>query len=547
MSSRAKSIMVTAVALMSLGSGLINLYSVIGRSLPERRHLLREVFPLEFIRLSHFVTLLIGFALVVMALNIYKRKRRAYQLVLLLSVASIIFHLAKGLDYEEALFSFVLVALLLITRDAFTLKSGQPDWRSALPKLALALVAALLYGIAGFWLLEPREFGINFTVRDAALHTFRMLAFAADPGIVPHTHYATWFLHSLRLITVVALAYALFALFRPALYRFGTLPRERQLAQSIVQVYGRSGQDFFKYWPDKSFFFTPSRKTFVSYRVGRNFAIALSDPVGPEFEIEEAIAGFREECRINDWGHGFHQVLPDFLPVYRKLGYRKLKIGDDAIVDLTAFTLQGKQRRSLRQAANRLEEAGVTCAYFEPPLDDALLRQAREVSEEWLQIPGRRERSFTLGMFDEQYLRTTPLFCVAGKDEKLLAFVNIVPSFSPGEATIDLMRHRLDAPNGAMDFLFVKLFDYLKQKSYRRFNLGMVPMDGFQEHEEATREERAVHYFVQQLTFLFSFSGLRRYKAKFAAWWEPRYAVYERVLDLPRLGLALRAVSEFRN
>ena len=129
----------------------------------------------------------------------------------------------------------------------------------------------------------------------------------------------------------------------------------------------------------------------------------------------------------------------------------------------------------------------------------------------------------------------------------MLAFVNELPSYYPGEATADLMRHRLNSPNGIMDYLFVKIFLHNKEKGFKRFNLGMAPMAGFQEKEEASAEEKAVHYFFQQLNFLFSFSGLRRYKAKFATSWEPRYAMYRNVLDLPRLALALRKISELKN
>src|SRR5919109_431180 len=211
---RAKAGVVVLVTLMTLGSGLINLYSVVGRGLPERRHWLREVFPLEFIRLSHFATLLIGFALVVTALNIYKRKQRAHRLVLLLSCASIVFHLTKGLDYEEALLSVVLIALLLISRELFTLKSGPPDWRSVLPKLSIAMVVTILYGVGGLWLLEPREFGMNFTIGKAVVHTFRILAFVPDPQVVPQTHHAVWFFYSLRFVTLIFVGYSLFALFR---------------------------------------------------------------------------------------------------------------------------------------------------------------------------------------------------------------------------------------------------------------------------------------------------------------------------------------------
>jgi len=539
-------VLVWLVAAVTLGSGLVNLYSVMGPALPERRAYLREIFPLEFLQLSRFLTLLIGFALVISSLNIYKRKRRAFQMVFALASLSVIFHMSKGLDYEEASASVVLLVLLWVARRNFTVKSSVPDLRWGVARLAVAFLLALGYGVIGFWVLEPREFGINFTMADALRRTLRFLSLAGDPQIIPHTRHARWFVDSLFLMTGTSMAYALFAVFRPVLYRFATLPHEREKAAEIVKQHGRSTQDFFKYWPDKSLFFAESGDAFLAYRVGGNFAIVLADPVGPEEKIGPLVQEFREFCRDNDWGHGFYQTLPDFSPIYLELGYHKLKIGDDAIVDLTAFSLQGKGMKKLRYYVNLFEKMGVVTRSFEPPHPPDLVAQAKEVSDDWLQIPGRRERSFTLGHFDPAYLQTTPLFAAFTPEGRMLGFVNLIPSFCPGEATIDLMRHRNDAPNGTMDYVLLQLFLHEQERGFRRFNLGMAPMAGFQEHEGAKREERAVHFFFQQLNFVFSFSGLRQYKAKFASHWEPRYVVYENVLDLPRLVMALRNVSELK-
>lgn len=74
----------------------------------------------------------------------------------------------------------------------------------------------------------------------------------------------------------------------------------------------------------------------------------------------------------------------------------------------------------------------------------------------------------------------------------------------------------------------------------------MAPLDGFREREQPAPEERAVHYFMQHLNFIFSYSGLRHYKAKFADTWEPRYLIYQNILTLPQVALALTKVSELR-
>lgn len=535
---------VVAVALLTLGSGLLNVYSVVGRGRPERVEMLRTIFPLEFVHLSRSLTLLTGFALVVASINIYRRKRLAFWLVAAAASFSIVFHLAKGLDYEEALLSLALLAALFHCRHSFTVRSRHPNWRGALQRVAVAFALAIAYGITGFWFLEPREFGIDFDWRLSLRHTLEFLALRGDASLRPRTHYAEWFLDSLYLMTSTAFLYSLYAVFRPVLYVYRTHPREMDRARQILSRHGRSSQDFFKARPDKSYFFSADEQSFLAYRVGRSLAVVLGDPVGPGEAIEGIVRDFSRFCDDNGWSLAFHQATPDYLDVYARCGFRKLKVGDDAIVDLTQFTLEGKAAKTFRSKVNQLEKDGVHTRYYEPPIPPVLMAQIREVSDEWLQIPGRRERQFALGMFDEEYLNSTPIFTAEDADGRVLAFVNLIPSYRPAEAAIDLMRRRTEAPNGIMDYVFVKLFLRCKEQGTERFNLGMAPMAGFQQQEEATPEERAIHAFFQHLNFLFSFKGLRAYKAKFATAWEPRYLIYRNLLDLPRVALAISTVSE---
>ncbi len=537
-------ILVRLVFLVTLGSGLFNLYSVAARHFPQRLEILQNIFPLEFIHFSRFIVLLIGLALVISSINIYKRKRRAYQSVLALSVLSIVFHMTRGLHYEESILSLFLIVILLASSKYFNVKSSMQSLPFALVRVGIAVTSALLYGSMGFWFIEHHHFQYNFNWKDALAESIRYLVFVGDPELVAYTQHAAWFLNSLYVMSAATIVYAIFALYRPMIYRFRIHPREVALAKEIVESGGHSALDFFKYWPDKSFFFSPSNKSVIAYRVGNNFAVALGDPSGPPEEVEEITRDFMNFCSRNDWGFAFHQAMPDFLPVYESLGLRKLKVGDDAIVDLVGFTLEGKTRKSLRQAVNRIEESGVRFEFHDPPISDEIISQVEEISNKWLDIPGHRERQFTLGSFDREYLRSTALVIARGSDGKAQAFINLIPSYYPSESTIDLMRRLPESPNGIMDFLFIKLFLRMQQQGFKRFNMGMAPMSGFQEGENATVEEKAIHYFFQHLNFLFRFRGLRSFKAKYASFWEPRYAVYKSPLDLPRMALALREISE---
>ena len=535
--------MIRVVALLVLGGGLVNLASLI-HPLWTRKRIVQELFPLEFLDVARLLTLLIGFALVFVSINLLRRKRRALRAALVLGGLGIVLHVIRHRDLIQVGYSVLVVVALLLERRHFTVKSGPPAIGASLVRIGLAGALGMVFGVAGFWLLDLRDFGINFTFPDALRKSLEVLLLFRDPGIVPRTAHARHFLDSIQLMSWTMLAYSVSALFRPVAYRVFTAPHERRLAQRIVETHGRSAMDYFKTWPDKSLFFSPSGQGVLAYRVGQGFAIVLADPVGPEHEIEPLVRGFQAFCQENDWGLAFHQTLPDFLPLYRRLGFRKLKIGDDAVVDLPAFTLEGRAMKRLRNTVRKLEGQGLAAVRVEAPLPDRVLAEARDVSDEWLALPGRRERRFTLGRFEADYVRGTTLTYVADRHGRMQAFVNVLPSFAAGETTIDLMRHRIDAPGGAMDLLLVRLIERSRALGFQRFNLGMAPLGGFQEGEEATPEERAVHFFIARLHARFNFLGLRQFKAKFATRWEPRYLVYRRIVELPRIAAALNDVSE---
>ena len=531
-------------AAATLGSGIITVLSVTGTGAPERNAVLHAVFPMEFLHISRFAALVIGFSMIVSSVGIFRRKRRALYYVAALSALSVVFHLTKGLDYEEAAVSLVLLLFLVIYRKNFTVESDTPDFRWTVARLALALFAVLLYGVLGFWVLEKHHFGVVFRLFDAVKETFWFLTFLGDPELEPRTRHAKWFIDSLYLISSVGIAYAFWSLYRPVKYHFFDQPHARIRASQILEAHGRSALDFFKVWPDKTYFFTESGNCFIAYRVGANLAVALGDPVGPETEMESAVREFKKFCADNDWGTAFHQALPDFLPLYEALGFRRFKIGDDAIVELDKFSLEGRTMKELRHTVHKLEKQGVRIEQWEPPVPNGVLQQVKSVSDEWLGIAGKRERRFTLGLFDWDYVKSTPVIAAVDAEGQVLAFVNVIRSYAKGETTIDLMRHGKSSPGGVMDFLFIHLLQHFKERGFERFNMGMAPLSGFQEGEKATIEEKAIHSFMQRMDFLFSFKGLRAYKAKFATRWEPRYVIYEDPLALARFAVAMGKISE---
>jgi phosphatidylglycerol lysyltransferase len=454
-------------------------------------------------------------------------------------------HIGYGRPWYAVAVSAVVLGLLLFFRDRFTVHSEPRSIARGLGIVAVSIVLVLAYGTAGFWLLDVRDFGIDFRLADAFVRTLRVYTFIGDHHLVARTYNAAWFLDSLRLAGLTVGAFAAYSLFRPLAYRLRTLPHERQEAKAILQRHGKSSLDFFKLWPDKSYFFSEDHGSFIAYKTAANVAVALGDPVGPEQELEAVARSFVRYCSENGWSVAFHEVLPDLIPMYHRLGMRVLKIGEEAIVDLEHFRSHTAQRKSFRRIRRKFEKEGYFLTRHPPPHPRKLLDEVEGISEEWLSLPGRRERGFTLGSFDRGYLSHTPLFVVRDPDKRPLAFVNEIPSYRKGEATIDLMRYRLEIPNGTMEYLLTKLMLTLRKEGYSRFDLGLAPLAGVGDRPGATLQERALSQLYERLTRFFSYKGLRFYKAKFEPDWEERFLVHGGgPLALARVGVALTRVTE---
>src|SRR5262249_28935795 len=199
------------------------------------------------------------------------------------------------------LLSMILLVALIFARREFWVRSGVPNFTDAVTKLSVAIALILSYGILGFWLLDRRQFGIDFSFIQAILSTGSLLIFSPRSYLVPHTAYARWFLDSFYVVTLAAIVYAGVALFRPVVYRYRTHPNEQDLARPLLHDYGLPSLDYFKVWPDKSYFFSSTRRSFIAYRVAAGIALALGDPVGPADEVNDVIRAFVSLCRESDW------------------------------------------------------------------------------------------------------------------------------------------------------------------------------------------------------------------------------------------------------
>jgi len=517
--------------------GLTNLLSATLPALGLRLAFLRNHLPLEVRYGSRLATVLAAFALLLLAQGLLRRKRLAHRLTMAALVFSILTHLSKGLDWEEASLALGLLVALWRQRAKFIARSDGPSMHQGFRVLLGALSFTLVYGVLGFWLLD-QHFSYDFGFRAALEQTLAMFFSFSDPGPFPTTRFGWWFTNSIYTVASTTLGYALLTLLQPVLLHRKATVAEQERARAIVEAQGRSSLARFVLLSDKLYWFSPGGSVVGYALVGRS-AVALGDPIGPHEDGPTAIAAFVAFCAENDWEPAFYQTLPDYLDAYQAVGLQTLGIGSEAVVDLESFTLAGRAVKSLRGGVGRLKKAGYTAAVLLPPYSTELLHQLKTVSDDWLHQQHGGEKRFSLGWFDEAYLSEGPIAVVHDAEGTLVAFANVIPEYQKSESTIDLMRRRRDAESGVMDLLFVTLFEWAREQGFATFNLGLAPLSGVGQDTKDPLVERVLNLVFRRGSRFYSFEGLHAYKRKFLPHWEPRYLVYRSSMGLPRAAVAV--------
>lgn len=540
-----KKIELWLVTLLTGAVGIVNLISGVTPGLPERIEWLEQIFPFEVRAGAHLFAVVSGFFMLTLAANLWRRKRLAWLLTVGLLIVSIFSNLVKGWDYEESLLSTLLLGQLLWMRQVFTARSDRPSIIQGIRVLIVALLFTLAYGTLGFFWLD-HHYSTTFRLNEAFWQTLAIFFTVDNLGLEPTSRFGRFFIDSINLIGAVTLLYALWMLLRPVLPHEAASIKERKRARAIVEQYGRSSLARFTLLDDKSYYFSPSGQTVIAYVPKGRGAIALGDPIGAIEDRSEAIAGFKQFCALNDWQPAFYQTLPDDLELYHSLNFKTLKIGEEAIVELKSFTLQGKAGKSFRPAINKLHKLGYSVRFYPPPIADELLQELRAISNGWLEQMQGAEKRFSLGWFDDDYIKNCEIAVVQNGQGNPIAFANIISEYQRREITIDLMRHLPDVEHGTMDLLFVSMFEHFKL-GYDSFNLGLAALSGVGSTIQSPRIERGMHYLYEHLNQFYNFQGLRSYKDKFHPRWEPRYLVYPQLSALPEVTVGLvRADSDDR-
>ena len=499
---RARPTAPSALAAAAAFVGLVGIVSALTPELASRSDFVRGVLPPGVPQTARVVALALGFALIWLSRALTRRKRRAWELAVALVAVSAVAHLAKGLDFEEAFFSLAVLTGLWRYRDEFT-APGDPEATRPFLRAALAL--------GGVGLLLALRVGEN----------------AGDLADVTED--------ALALLAAALAVRALYLWLRPIAERVEQTAEQRLRASRLVTEARHDSLCYFALRRDKSYFFSPSNRSFLAYRVVNGTALVSGDPIGDEREFPELLREFRRLAQSSGWRFAVVGASKRQLALYRSLGLRAVYLGDEAVVDAAAFSLEGRQIRKVRQSVARIERAGfhVRVLYAdeaEPPLRNELA----DVSTAW-RGPWP-ERGFGMAMDGLFGHDESLLFVAVGPDGS--AGVQLVPAPASGAWSLAAMRRRPGTPNGLMEFLLVRALEWARENGAAEVSLNFAVFGEILRGAEGAFWRRSLRHALLRLDRLFQLDRLLSFSAKFAPAWRARYICIERLSDFPLVGLA---------
>lgn len=491
------------LAWLAVLAGAISIASALTPEYTKRYDLVAGVLPPGVPNAARTIALALGLGLTWLSLGLARRKRRAWELAVVIVVASAVAHLVKGLDFEEAAAHLLLLAALWRSRRQFV-APGDPT--TILPLAQVVIALAILVPILALHLSGDDAW--SWRIDDAVL--ILVFAFAAR---------------------------GLWLLLRPP----GVAPpcaEDRERAAELVQEHGHDSLSYFALRRDKNYFFSPSGKSFVAYRVVRSTALVAGDPIGEQNERADLVREFTRVAHTKGWRVAVAGASADALPDYAALGFKSLYLGDEAVIAPEQFSLEGRPIRKVRQSVSRLEKAGYEVRVLSTAeADEKLRRELKAVSTEWR--GNWPERGFTMAM-DALFLYPDTVLAVAvAPDGGVGGFLQLVPSPASDGYSLASMRRRKNTPNGLMEYLITETLAWARTHHVVEVSLNFAVFADFLDADkDASRWTRTVRWGLLKMDRLFQLERLHSFNRKFFPHWRRRYFCFERWTDLPLAGLA---------
>jgi len=530
-----------ASAAIALG-GLVNLVAALTPPLEGRLSWLLDWVPLEVPEAATMAIALAGIGLIFLARGVRRGQATAWRIAVVLLSGSVLLHLLAGADLEEAVVAALIAGYLIVHRRHFRAPTESTELKRGVLTAALML-PLLSLGAAAVVEAVSSHAGERLSLVDAYRASVERMV-AVHSVALPH-RLDQFMSPALVVITVAVVCRIAWLLVQPVASRRGTHD-DRRHARSLVKDWGSSTLDYFALRTDKQLFFSGS--SVVAYGVQNGVCLVSPDPIGPRWERDEVWKKFRQLADAQGWILAVLGVGEEWLSVYRASGMHDLYVGDEGLVDVRRFSLEGGRHKSLRQAVNRVAKKGYSISFHDPAhIDPAVAAGVRAIMDKSRRGDMERGFSMTLGRIFDPSDEDLLLAVCHGPDGLPVAFCQYVPAPGIVGYSLDLMRRdEGDHPNGLLDFVIVETIRYLAAHDQERLSLNFATMRavlaGEMDNNVTARIER---WALRRMSGSMQIESLWRFNAKFDPDWQARYIAYDSPEHVVQVAIAVARAESF--
>jgi len=504
-------------------------YPALARDLEE----VTQYAPLQLRRGGELGALLTGLVLLILANALWRRKRTAWVITLVVLLMSAI---SLALNYAvvdvRTLLALALAGWLLRLRAHFHARSDPPSVREGSAIILGVLSFLLVYGGVGHYVLALRS-GEAHDLQTVVLETVSTIFALRPPAWLLALDSGRFLATSIYAIGVLTLLYAFFQLLRPVLLPRTATAAERVRASVLVTAFGRNAISRLALLPDVAYYFSGGG-SMVAFMLAGRTAVGLGDPIGPEGDALETITGFEDHCRRNDWLPAFYQATEAYLHHYERAGFDAMAVGREAVVDVNEFDFAEGYEGSL-QEVSRLLQRGYRAGCSMPPHAPALIEELRLINDEWLTLMRGESHALVLSHFDEAHVAQSPVMMTQTPRSLVSAYATLIMDPAGESLAIDVMRHRPQIREGTLELLVVALIRWAQRHNFHTVNLGA----GFPGLEGEASVNGSSGTLAEDDGEPPAAARLQALRARFNPRWLPRYLVYPGATSLPAVWTAV--------
>ncbi|MFB7613117.1 phosphatidylglycerol lysyltransferase domain-containing protein [Kitasatospora sp. NPDC056181] len=451
------------------------------------------------------------------------------------------------LNYVSTVLTCLFVLALLVGRKEFTSKGDSSNPKTAAATFVGGLALGGLLGSLLVWLTNDLT-GARFW--DYFRYSVgRMITITPSQHLRSVIDAPTWVNAVINAMGAVLFLLVLYVAFRsPKDKELLTAEDEERLRGLLDKQGERDSLGYFALRRDKAVVFSPSGKAAVTYRVVGGVSLASGDPIGDPEAWPGAIDAWLSEAREHAWAPAVMGASEEAGVIYARHGLDALELGDEAIVELDEFSLDGRAMRVVRQAYNRVKRAGYTVRIRRhEAIPEAEMAELVAKADQWRDGATERGFSMALGRLgDPGDGRCVMLECHDG-DGELKALLSFVPWGADG-LSLDLMRRARDTENGLMEFMVIELLQRAEEVGLARVSLNFAMFRSVFERGSKLGAGPVLRLWRSVLGFFsrwWQIESLYRANAKYRPIWEPRYLLFEKSSEIPRIGIASARAEGF--